>query len=138
MAKVNKKVVTAKKAGGKKKTKKSIPPKVLMYVKATYNNTIVSAATYDGSIIATSSCGAIGFKGSRKSTAYASTKTGEDAAMKAIDQGAKEAEVVVKGVGIGRQAAIKGIRQAGLKITLLTDKTPVPHGGCKSRRKPKK
>lgn len=121
-----------------KKKKKTCSAKVLAKINASYNNTIVSITEYDGSVISVSSCGAIGFTGSKKSTAYAATKAGEDASAKARDMGAREVEVVVKGIGIGRQAAVKGIRSAGLKITSLSDKTPIPHGGCKPRRMPKK
>lgn len=128
---------TTKKTTTKKK-KKNCSPKVLVKIKATYNNTIVSVTEYDGRVISTSSCGSIGFTGSKKSTAYAATRAGEDASAKAFEMGAREAEVVVKGIGIGRQAAVKGVRSTGLKITSLADHTPVPHGGCKPRRMPKK
>jgi small subunit ribosomal protein S11 len=121
----------------KKKAKLSVP-KVIVKINSTYNNTIISISDYAGNVIAYSSCGLIGFKGSKKSTAYAATKAGEDAALKAMNQGAKESEVVINGVGIGRQAAVKGVRAAGLRITSLLDKTPVPHGGTKPRRKPMK
>ncbi|MEP7103998.1 MAG: 30S ribosomal protein S11 [Candidatus Dojkabacteria bacterium] len=121
----------------KKKNKVSVP-KVLVRVNSTYNNTIISVTDYAGNVISYSSCGLVGFKGSKKSTAYAATKAGEDAALKAVQQGARESEVIVDGVGIGRQAAVKGIRTAGLRITALIDKTPVPHGGTKPRKKPKK
>ncbi|GAB4284050.1 MAG: 30S ribosomal protein S11 [Candidatus Dojkabacteria bacterium] len=127
-----------KQAVSKKKKKKSAPSKVMVRIKATYNNTIVAVTDYSGNVITQSSCGAIGFKGSKKSTAYVATKAGEDASAKAAAIGAKEAEVIVSGIGIGRQAAVKGVRQAGLKITSLADYTPVPHGGCKPRRAPKK
>jgi small subunit ribosomal protein S11 len=80
----------------------------------------------------------VGFKGSKKSTAYAATRAGEEASAKAFERGAREAEVVVSGIGIGRQAAVKGVRAAGLKITSMADHTPIPHGGTKPRRKPKK
>lgn len=129
-----KKKVTEKK---KKKIKLS-SPKILLTVHSTYNNTIVSATDFDGSVLASSSCGRLGFKGSKKSTAYAATKVGEDVAGKAILMGAKEAEVVIRGIGVGRQSAVKGIRAGGLKITMLLDRTSVPHGGCKSRKAPKK
>lgn len=122
----------------KKKKAKVSSPKVLVKIKSTYNNTLVSVTDYTGNVISASSCGLIGFKGSKKSTAYAATKAGEDAAIKAIESGAKEAEVVINGVGIGRQAAVKGVRSAGLRITSLIDRTPVAHGGVKSRKKPKK
>ncbi len=127
-----------KKPVEKKKKIKLSSPKVLVTVHSTYNNTIVSATDFDGSVIAFSSCGKMGFKGSKKSTAYAATKVGEDVAQKAVTLGAKEAEVIIRGIGVGRQSAVKGIRTGGLKITMLIDKTSVPHGGCKPRKKPKK
>ena len=137
MAKVEQK--TKKNTVEKKKKKiKLTSTKVLVRVRSTYNNTIVSITDYDGNIIAQSSCGKIGFSGSKKSTAYAATKAGEDASSKAAILGAKEAEVIINGVGIGRQAAVKGIRGGGLRITLLADRTPVPHGGCKPRKQPRK
>lgn len=131
---VQKKPVVEKK---KKKAKVAVP-NVVVTINSTYNNTIISVSDYSGNVISYSSCGLIGFKGSKKSTAYAATKAGEDAAAKAVVAGAKEAEVLVNGVGIGRQAAVKGIRSGGLRITSLHDRTPVPHGGTKPRKKPKK
>jgi len=129
---------TTKTTEKKKKKLKLASPKVLATINSTYNNTIVSITDYSGNVIAQSSCGKVGFAGSKKSTPYAATKAGEDAAMKAIEAGAREAEIVIKGIGVGRQAAVKGIRTAGLRITLLADRTPVPHGGCKPRKVPKK
>lgn len=122
----------------KKKKNKLSSPKVLIKVRASYNNTIASATDYNGNVIANSSCGALGFTGSKKSTVYAATRVGEEVASKAVQMGAREAEVVVKGIGVGRQATIKGVRAAGLRITSIADQTPVPHGGCKPRRQPKK
>lgn len=122
----------------KKKKKKISIPKVVIKVTATYNNTIAVATDYSGNVIASSSCGLLGFGGSKKSTVYAATRVGEDLAQKAITNGAREAEVVVTGIGVGRQATIKGIRSGGLRITALADHTAIPHGGCKPRRKPKK
>lgn len=121
-----------------KRKKKTSPSKVLVRIKATYNNTIVTVTDYAGNAISASSCGSIGFKGSKKSTAYAATKAGEEASNKAVEMGASEAEVIINGIGIGRQAAVKGVRSSGLKITSLADYTAIPHGGCKSRRMPKK
>jgi small subunit ribosomal protein S11 len=121
-----------------KKKKKTSPAKVLVRIKASYNNTIVTVTDHAGNTISASSCGSIGFKGSKKSTAYAATKAGEEASNKAVEMGASEAEVVINGIGIGRQAAVKGVRSSGLKITSLADYTPIPHGGCKPRRMPKK
>jgi small subunit ribosomal protein S11 len=127
-----------KKETKKKKKVKLASPKVLATIRSTYNNTIISITDFDGNVITQSSCGKIGFKGSKKSTAYAATKAGEDAATRAHEYGAREAEVVIRGVGVGRQAAVKGIRSGGLRISMLIDKTPVPHGGTKPRKAPKK
>lgn len=127
-----------KKGEVKKKKKVSVSPKVKVMVHASYNNTIVSIVDYDGNVVAGSSGGVVGFTGTRKSTAYAATKAGQDAASKAVKIGAQEAVVIIKGIGEGRNAAVKGIRAAGLKITSLSDHTPVPHGGVKPRKMPKK
>ncbi|MCS7317434.1 MAG: 30S ribosomal protein S11 [Candidatus Dojkabacteria bacterium] len=112
--------------------------KVIVMLRCTYNNTIASVVDLYGNVIAWSSCGSLGYKGSKKSTPYVSTKVGEDVALKALKLGAKECDVVIRGVGIGRQAAIKGIHSTGLKINVLIDKTPIQHGGVKPRRKPSK
>lgn len=129
---------TAKKKDTKKKVTRLSSPKVKVVVNSTYNNTLIAISDYNGNVIATSSSGAVGFTGSRKSTAYAGTKAGEDVARKAMKVGAQEAVVIVRGIGEGRQSAVKGLRSAGLKITSLSDHTPVPHGGTKPRRSPKK
>jgi len=121
----------------KKKIKKSVQ-KVIVKVRSGYNNTIVTISDYEGNALAQSSGGAVGFKGSKKSTAFAATKAAEDAVAKASKYGVKEAVVIVRGMGMGRQAAVKGIRSAGLKITSLSDYTPVPHGGTTPRKMPKK
>lgn len=121
-----------------KKTKKKQVPKVKVRIQSRYNNTIVSITDYDGNVIASSSGGTVGFKGSKKSTAFAATKAAEDAVAKAQRHGAKEAVIIVRGMGMGRQAAVKGIRSAGLKITSLSDYTRIPHGGTDPRKKPQK
>lgn len=113
-------------------------PKVMVHIKSTYNNTIVNVTQMTGEAVAVSSAGTVGFAGSKKSTAYAATKAGEQAAERALKAGAKECVIIVKGLGVGRQAAVKGIRAAGLKITSLSDYTPVPHGGCRPRKRPRK
>ncbi len=134
-------------ATDKKKPQKSSPkvkkarltsPKVKVMVSSSYNNTIVAVTDYSGAVIAISSAGQVGFTGSRKSTAYAATRAGEEAAKKAMKLGAQEAVVIVRGIGEGRQAAVKGVRSAGLRITSLADHTPVPHGGCTPRKIPRK
>jgi len=120
-----------------KKKKKVQVQKVKIIINSSYNNTIVSVADYEGNVLAWSSPGNVGFKGSKKSTAYAATKAAEEAVNKAQKNGVKEAIVIIKGAGMGRQAAVKGLRQAGLRITSLSDFTPIPHGGVTPRKKPR-
>ncbi|MEI7578723.1 MAG: 30S ribosomal protein S11 [bacterium] len=120
-----------------KKKKKVQVAKVLITVSSTYNNTIISVTDYEGNVLAWSSPGVVGFSGSRKSTAFAASKAAEDAVAKAQKYGVHEAAVIVKGTGMGRQAAVKGIRTAGLKITSISDYTPIPHGGSTPRKKPR-
>lgn len=121
----------------KKKAKKIINGKVICHINSSYNNTIIAITDLNGEVIASSSPGMVGFKGSKKSTPYAATKAAEDAASRSMNQGAREAVVLVRGLGVGRNAAIKGIRSGGLKITTITDKTPVPHGGPTPRKLPR-
>lgn len=121
-----------------KKKRKAPVAKVKVVVNSSYNNTLVAITDYTGNVISTASGGSVGFIGTRKSTAYAATKAGQDAAMKAMKLGAQEAVIVIKGIGEGRNGAVKGIRAAGLKISSMSDFTPTPHGGTKPRRFPKK
>lgn len=120
-----------------KKTKRLTSDKGVAHVSSSYNNTIIAITDLAGNVVASSSPGVIGFKGSRKSTAYASTKAGEDAAERAVKAGLREVSILVRGLGLGRNAAIKGIRSGGLKISTITDKTPVPHGGPTPRKAPR-
>ena len=121
----------------KDKKKKVQVSRVKVYIKSTYNNTIVSITDYNGNVLAASSPGAVGFSGSKKSTAYAATKAAEDAVERGRKYGIKEAIVLIKGAGMGRQAAVKGLRSAGLNLISLSDFTPVPHGGVTPRKKPR-
>ncbi len=132
------KPVAKKKEVSPKKKVRVTSPKVKVFVHSSYNNTIVSVTDAMGGVIAASSGGAVGFKGSRKSTGFAATRAGEEAAKKALKLGAVEATAVVRGIGEGRQSAIKGVRAAGLRITSISDFTSIPHGGGKPRRMPKK
>jgi len=126
----------SKKFKNKKKKKLNVQ-KVKVYVTSSYNNTMISIADYEGNILSWSSPGVVGFKGSKKSTAFAATKAAEDAVLKAQKYGVKQGTVIVKGTGMGRQAAVKGLRTGGLKLTSLSDHTPVPHGGTTPRKKPR-
>jgi small subunit ribosomal protein S11 len=102
---------------------------------ATFNNTLVSITDMHGNIIGWSSAGRVGFKGSRKSTAYAAQQVAQDAARQAMAHGMKEVEIRVKGPGSGRESAIRAIQAIGLEISAIKDVTPVPHNGCRPRKK---
>ena len=103
----------------------------IAHVLATFNNTIVSITDPRGAVLGASSAGKVGFKGSRKSTAYAAQLVAQDAARQAMGHGLKEVEVRVKGPGAGRESAIRALQAIGLEITIIKDVTPVPHNGCR-------
>jgi small subunit ribosomal protein S11 len=102
---------------------------------ATFNNTLVSITDAQGHVIGWSSAGRVGFKGSRKSTAYAAQQVAQDAARQAMSHGMREIEVRVKGPGSGRESAIRALQAIGLEITTIKDVTPIPHNGCRPRKK---
>ena len=102
---------------------------------ATFNNTQVTITDMHGNLIGWSSAGRVGFKGSRKSTAYAAQQVAQDAARQAMAHGMKEVEIRVKGPGSGRESAIRALQAIGLEITTIKDVTPVPHNGCRPRKK---
>ena len=114
----------------KKKEKKNVPRGVA-HIQATFNNTIISITDPDGNVVAWSSAGTQGFKGSRKSTPFAAQLAAEDAARKAMEQGMRFVEVLIKGPGAGREAALRSLQAAGFQITLIRDVTPIPHNGCR-------
>lgn len=101
------------------------------HIQATFNNTIVTLTDIRGNVISWSTCGAKGFKGSRKSTPFAAQMAAEDAAKKAQEHGLRTIEVWVKGPGSGRESALRALQAAGLNITLIRDVTPIPHNGCR-------
>ena len=107
----------------------------VVHVKATFNNTIVSVADLNGNVIAWSSAGKLGYKGSKKSTAYVAQLIAADAMKKAMVYGVKKAEVYIKGPGLGRDSAVRGIEAEGIEIFSLRDVTPVPHNGCRPPKK---
>lgn len=116
----------------KKKREKKNVPVGKAFIQATYNNTIITLTDMEGNVISWSTSGAQGFKGSRKSTPYAAQMASKAAAQKAIDSaGLRMVEVLVKGPGIGREAAIRSLAQAGLNVTKIKDITPIPHNGCR-------
>ena len=102
---------------------------------ATFNNTQVSICDMQGNILGWSSAGRVGFKGSRKSTAFAAQQVAQDAARQAMSHGMKEVEIRVKGPGSGRESAIRALQAIGLEISVIKDVTPVPHNGCRPRKK---
>jgi len=114
----------------KKKEKRNIPHG-MAHIQSTFNNTIVTITDLKGNTVAWSSAGTQGFKGSRKSTPFASQLAAEDAARKAMDQGMRSVDVLIKGPGAGREAALRALQAAGLQVTLIKDVTPIPHNGCR-------
>lgn len=128
------KVVKKTAARTKKKITRTIPSGIA-YVKATFNNTIVSITDPSGNVIAWASAGKTNFSGSRKSSAFAASVAAQDAGKIAMNYGMKEVEVNLKGPGAGRESAVRGLQSAGLVITLIKDKTPIPHNGCRPRKR---
>ena len=121
-------------SGGKKKTVKRVKKNVphgTVHIQSTFNNTIVTVTDAAGNTVAWSSAGVKGFKGSRKSTPFAAQLVAEDATRKAVEHGMKTAGVVIRGPGSGRESALRAIAAAGLKVTSITDQTPIPHNGCR-------
>ena len=117
-----------------KKVKRKIP-KGVVHIQASFNNTIVTITNLKGEVIAWSSAGVCGFKGARKGTPFAAKTAAETAAKLSLEQGMKEAKVMVKGPGPGRETAIRGLQEAGLMITLIRDITAIPHNGCRPPKK---
>ncbi len=123
-------MVKAAKKTGKKREKKNITEGVA-HIQSTFNNTIITITDLSGNVIAWSSAGMQGFKGSRKSTPFAAQMAAEDAVKKAKEHGLRTVQVYVKGPGSGRESALRSLQLAGLKITLIRDVTPIPHNGCR-------
>jgi small subunit ribosomal protein S11 len=114
----------------RRRERKSVP-RGRAYVKATFNNTLVTISDPNGNVLSWSTAGASSFKGSRKSTPYAAQVTAETAARKAMEHGVRQVEVYVRGPGSGREAAIRALQTAGLQVVSITDVTPIPHNGCR-------
>jgi small subunit ribosomal protein S11 len=124
----------AEAAKGKKTRTRSIPAGIA-FIRATFNNTIVSIADARGGVISWSSAGRAGFKGSRKCTAFAATMVAQDAARQAVSKGMHEVEIRVQGAGAGRESAVRAIQTAGMHVTVIKDCTPIPHNGCRARKR---
>ncbi|MGD2125467.1 MAG: 30S ribosomal protein S11 [Desulfobacteraceae bacterium] len=123
-------VKRAKRGARAKKEKKNVPTGII-HIQSTFNNTIVTVTDHDGKVIASSSAGRQGFKGSRKSTPFAAQLAAQDALKQAMEQGMKTAEVRVKGPGVGREAAIRALQVEGFTVSVIRDVTPIPHNGCR-------
>ena len=106
-------------------------PQGRAYIYSTFNNTMVSITDFQGNVIASSSAGSVGFKGSRKSTAFAAQRAAEQAARRGMDMGLRQVDVLIKGPGAGREAAIRSLQGTGLVVTSIRDVTPIPHNGCR-------
>lgn len=114
---------------------KQAPDKGKVYITATFNNTLVTITDQNGNTLFWSSAGNVGYKGARKATPFAATTAVENVARKASFAGMKEVEVYVKGPGAGRDAALRGLKAGGLKLTLIADVTPMPHNGVRPKKK---
>ena len=118
----------------RRRERKNIP-RGKAFVSSNFNNTIITITDPNGNTVAWASAGVVGFKGSRKSTPYAARLAGQNAARIAVDNGVQEVDVVVKGPGPGREAAIRSIQASGIRVTSIQDITPVPHNGCRPPKK---
>ena len=124
------------KVARKRRVKKNIARGVA-HIHSTFNNTIITISDEQGNVLAWSSAGALGYKGSRKSTPYAAQMASEAAARAAVEHGMKTVEVSVKGPGPGRESAVRALQVAGLEISIINDVTPVPHNGCRPPKRPR-
>jgi small subunit ribosomal protein S11 len=120
----------------RRRERKNIP-RGKAFVASTFNNTIITLTDPNGNVVAWGSGGTAGFKGSRKSTPYAAQLAAEKAAQTAMEHGMREVEIAVKGPGPGREAAVRALASAGLRVSAIRDITPIPHNGCRPRRRPR-
>lgn len=118
----------------RRRERKNVPVG-LAYIKSTFNNTTITLTDSNGNVLSWASAGTAGFKGSRKSTPYAAGLAAEEAARRAMDHGLRQVDVRVKGPGGGREAAIRSLQAAGLQVTSIRDVTPIPHNGCRPRKR---
>ncbi|MHC4715567.1 MAG: 30S ribosomal protein S11 [Planctomycetota bacterium] len=121
-------------ATSKRRVRRSLA-KAIVHVKATFNNTLVTFTDTSGNVITSASAGTVGFRGSRKSTPFAAQRAAEQAAYKAKRMGVTEVEVRVNGPGSGRESAVTALQGAGMRVTTIEDVTPIPHNGCRPRKK---
>ncbi|MGM9849941.1 MAG: 30S ribosomal protein S11 [Bacilli bacterium] len=120
----------------KRKVKKNVP-QGKAFIHTTFNNTIVTVSDLEGNVVSWASAGTLGFKGSKKSTPFAAGMAAEAAGRAAVDMGMKTVKVFVKGLGSGRETAIRSLQTAGLEIETISDVTPIPHNGCRPPKRPR-
>lgn len=118
-----------------KRKERKVVPEAKVYIQSTFNNTMITITDLKGNVIAWGSPGTAGFKGSRKGTPYAAQLAGQGAAYRAKEHGVRQVEVFVKGPGSGREAAIRAIQASGITVTTIKDVTPIPHNGCRPRKR---
>jgi small subunit ribosomal protein S11 len=118
----------------KRKVKRNVPVGVA-HIQASFNNTIITISDVNGEVVSWSTSGAKGFKGSRKSTPFAAQVAAEDAARKAMDAGMRTVAILVNGPGSGRESAVRAIANAGMKVSMIKDVTPIPHNGCRAPKR---
>lgn len=121
-------------AKAKKRKEKKTVHEGMVFIQATFNNTIVTVTDMNGNTISWASAGGLGFRGAKKSTPYAAQTTAETASKKAVDNGLREVHVFVKGPGVGRESAIRSLGNLGLWVKSIKDITPIPHNGCRPRK----
>ena len=121
--------------GGKSRKERKIITNGIVHIQSTFNNTIVTITDMNGNVIASSSPGQVGFKGSRKSTPFAAQLAAQSALKKAMASGLKTAEVRIKGPGVGREAALRALQMDGFSVTMIRDVTPIPHNGCRPQKR---
>ena len=134
-AKTEKNESSGKTAGPRRKKERKNIVNAIAHVNASFNNTIITIADSQGNTVVWSSAGLMGFKGSRKSTPYAAQVAAEDAGRKALEHGVRSLEVEVKGPGSGRESALRALQTVGFSITSIRDVTPIPHNGCRPRKR---
>lgn len=123
-----------RKGGGRKRDRRNVPT-AQAFIKATFNNTVVTITDPEGNVVGWASAGKAGFKGSRKGTPFAAQMAGRDAGMVAKDLGVRHIDVLVKGPGGGRESAIRALQSVGLQVASIRDITPIPHNGCRARKR---
>jgi small subunit ribosomal protein S11 len=114
-----------------RKREKKYVPQGRAYINATFNNTVITLTDMNGDVLSSGSGGAVGFKGSRKGTAFAAQRAAEECARKGMEHGLRTVEVLVKGPGAGRESAVRALQGSGLRVTSIRDVTPTPHNGCR-------